>query len=163
MILVIINSDHDFYAAKFLIDDIIDKELNITAANQTDIQTDSKEINNKRKESKDKQYQPAGVMLSAQMDNSIAMLNSSDIHFPEKIQREFKAKFNAQLHIAYIFYILALINIGGALAVGVAAIMKGTRGFVVTLLTTVRYLLPLVSCTKIDSLPPSALVSHLPL
>jgi hypothetical protein len=118
-------------AAKFLIDDIIDHELNIT---QTKKKHSLKAING----TDAVEPRPAGVMLASQLNSSMAILNSSDIHFPERIQREFEAKFNMQLHIAYVFYILGLINVGGALAVGVAAFMKGTRGFILTLLTTVR-------------------------
>lgn len=124
-----------FRAAKFLIDEIINKELNITGTKKK-----PKCVGNKCNNadgSIEGEPKPAGVMLAVQLDSSSGILNSTDIHFPEKIQREFQSKFNLQLHIAYIFYILGLINVGGALAVGIAAFMKGTRGFILTLLTTV--------------------------
>jgi hypothetical protein len=64
--------------------------------------------------------------------------NLSSLSFPPSIQSAFVERFNLQLHVAFIFYIIALVWVGIVIAWGMLACWVGVLGSFAVLFTSVR-------------------------
>jgi hypothetical protein len=68
----------------------------------------------------------------------------TSISFPPTIQNNFNERFNLQLHVAFIFYVMALVWVGIVVVWGLFAFWTGALGSVAILFTSVCPPFPLV-------------------